>query len=124
MQRWMRILGTAVMAAALAVGTAGADDSLEDFLVLGADPDDFRPGSEAVSSGSLFFVGGSTALTDPFPFWGCGDGGASVLPRNPSFRCCPNGTIAPCYPFLRSCQCQNQGHVRSACADAPTRGQA
>ncbi len=66
MQRWMRILGTAVMAAALAVGTAAADDPLEDFLVLGADPDDFRPGSEAASAGSLFFVGGSTSLTDVF----------------------------------------------------------
>jgi outer membrane protein assembly factor BamB len=54
----------AALTAALAVGTAAADDLLEDFLVLGADPHDFRPSSKAASSGSLFFVGGSTGM-DP-----------------------------------------------------------
>ena len=77
MQRWMRILSMAALAAALAVGTAAADDLLEDFLVLGADPDDFLPRSEAASSGSLFFVGGSTRLTDPFPF-----GDAAIVPKH------------------------------------------
>ncbi len=56
----------ATLAAALAVGTAAADDPLEDFVVLGADSDDFRPRSNTAFSGSLFFVGGSTSLTDPF----------------------------------------------------------
>jgi outer membrane protein assembly factor BamB len=62
----MRILGMAALAAVLAIGTAASDDLLEDFLVLGTDPDDFRPSSKAASAGSLFFVGGSTTLTDPF----------------------------------------------------------
>ena len=66
MRRWMRVLGTAALAATLAGGTASAEDLLEDFLVLGADPDDFLPDSQAASSGSLFFVGGSTTLTDPY----------------------------------------------------------
>ena len=64
MRRWVRILLMAALAATLAGGTAAAEDRLEDFLVLGADPDDFLPGTEVVSSGSLFFVGGSTYLTD------------------------------------------------------------
>ena len=65
MQRWIRILSMAALAATISVGTATAEDLLEDFLVLGQDPIDFLPGSEAASFGSLFFVGGSTRLTDP-----------------------------------------------------------
>ena len=64
MPRRMRILSIALLAATLVAGTAAADDPLEDFLVLGADPGDFRPSTDATSSGSLFFVGGSTHLTD------------------------------------------------------------
>lgn len=66
MERWMRIVAMAALAAVLTAGTAASDDLLENFLVLGADPDDFRPSSNAASAGSLFFVGGSTTLTDPF----------------------------------------------------------
>ncbi len=65
MQRWIRILSMAALAATISVGTATAEDLLEDFLVLGQDPIDFLPCSEAASFGSLFFVGGSTRLTDP-----------------------------------------------------------
>ena len=42
----------------------------EDFLVLGADPTDFSPRSEVVSSGSLFFVGGSTGMAPLDPLAG------------------------------------------------------
>ncbi len=70
MQQWMRIGSMAALAAALAVGTAAADDQLEDFLVLGADPTDFSPRSEVVSSGSLFFVGGSTGMAPFDPLGG------------------------------------------------------
>lgn len=64
MRRWIRILSMATLAPTLAGGTADAEDRLEDFLGQGADPDDFLPGTEVVSSGSLFFAAGSTYLTD------------------------------------------------------------